>query len=137
MGLASAISWYAEGFSERSSIEVALDIPKNLPRFSPDVETALFRVVQQSLANIHRHSCSKVAVIRLRVEGGTLRVEISDEGRGFAPEMLSRFRQSGQLPGVGISGMRERINRLHGSFEINSNATGAKIVVTLPVAQLS
>jgi two-component system NarL family sensor kinase len=137
MGLASAISWYVDGFSERSGVAVSLDIPKNLARFSPEVETALFRIVQQSLANIHRHSDSKVARIRLALAGERLTVEISDEGRGLAPEILSKFRQSGQLPGVGISGMRERINGMHGTFDITSSPSGTTIAVTLPIAQHS
>lgn len=132
MGLASAIHWYVEGFSKRSGIEVGVDLPSKVARFSPELETALFRVVQQSLANVHRHSGSKVARIRLEIEGERLTLEISDEGRGFSPEMLSRFRQSGHLPGVGISGMRERINRLHGNLDIRSNSSGTTIAVTLP-----
>jgi signal transduction histidine kinase len=133
MGLASAISWYVEGFTERSGIVVNLDIPGNLPRFSPDVETAVFRIIQQSLANIHRHSGSKVARINLVLGAERLIVEISDQGLGFTPEILSVFRHTGQLPGVGISGMRERINSLHGTFDIISGASGATIAVSIPI----
>ena len=136
LGLTSALSWYVEGFAKRSGIEVALDIPGNAPRFSPDVETAVFRIVQQSLANIHRHSGSKVARIRLLHRADHWAIEISDEGCGFAPEILSKFRQSGQLPGVGVSGMRERINSLGGTFDIVSDATGTTVAVKLPVQAL-
>jgi len=132
LGLTSALSWYVEGFSKRSGIEVSLDLPANTPRFSPEVETAVFRVIQQSLANIHRHSGSKVARIRLINHDACLEFEISDEGTGFPPEVLSKFSQSGQLPGVGISGMRERINSLHGTFDIVSNARGTTIAVKIP-----
>lgn len=135
VGLASAISWYVEGFSERSGVAVSLDLPKSLSRFSPEVETALFRIVQQSLANIHRHSESKVARIRLAVEGERLVVEITDEGRGFPPEILAKFHQSGQLPGVGISGMRERMNALRGTFNIISGVSGTTIAASLPLAE--
>lgn len=135
VGLASAISWYAEGFSERSGVTVTLDMPESLARFSPDVETALFRIVQQSLANIHRHSESKVARIRLKVESEQLAVEISDEGRGFPSEILAKFRESGQLPGVGISGMRERMNALRGTFDIVSGASGTTVTARLPLVQ--
>jgi signal transduction histidine kinase len=137
LGLTSALSWYVEGFSKRSGIEVTLDIPGNAPRFSAEVETAVFRIVQQSLANIHRHSGSKVARIRLIKRTDHLAIEISDEGHGFAPEILSKFRQSGQLPGVGVSGMRERINSLSGTFDIVSGATGTTLAVKLPVQVLS
>ncbi|MGC2259019.1 MAG: PAS domain-containing protein [Candidatus Sulfotelmatobacter sp.] len=134
VGLASAISWYVEGFSERSGVVVSLDLPKNLARFSPEVETALFRIVQQSLANIHRHSESKVARIRLAV-GDRLTVEITDEGRGFPPEVLAKFQENGQLPGVGISGMRERVNALRGTFDVISGVSGTTITVSVPVVE--
>ncbi|MGC2371930.1 MAG: PAS domain-containing protein [Candidatus Sulfotelmatobacter sp.] len=134
VGLASAISWYVEGFSERSGVVVSLDLPKNLARFSPEVETALFRIVQQSLANIHRHSESKVARIRLAV-GDRLTVEITDEGRGFPPEVLAKFQENGQLPGVGISGMRERMNALRGTFDVISGVSGTTITVSVPVVE--
>lgn len=136
VGLASAISWYVEGFSERSGVVVSLDLPKNLARFSPEVETALFRIVQQSLANIHRHSESKVARIRLAV-GDRLTVEITDEGRGFPPEVLAKFQENGQLPGVGISGMRERMNALRGTFDVISGVSGTTITVSVPLVEAS
>jgi PAS domain S-box-containing protein len=132
VGLASAVSWYVEGFSQRSGVAVTVDMPKDLARPSPEVETALFRVVQQSLANIHRHSESKVAHIRLTRSDGRMTVEISDKGKGFPPEVLTRFRESGQLPGVGISGMRERTNALRGTFEVISDSSGSTIRVSVP-----
>jgi signal transduction histidine kinase len=132
MGLASAIAWFAEGFSQRSGIPVALDIPCDLPRFSPDVETAIFRVVQQSLANIHRHSLGSAARIHLAVDAGQLTVEISDDGQGVPPDILARFRESRQLPGVGISGMRERISNMGGSFNLHSSSSGTTITATVP-----
>jgi two-component system, NarL family, sensor kinase len=133
VGLLSAISWYVEGFSERSGVQVNLDLPPHLPRFSPDVETALFRIVQQSLANIHRHADSKVALIRLKLEEELLTVEICDEGRGFAPEVLTKFRESGQLSGVGITGMQERMIALGGTFDVKSSESGTTISVSVPV----
>jgi PAS domain S-box-containing protein len=135
VGLASAIAWYVEGFADRSGISVTLDLPKSLPRFFPEMETALFRIVQQSLTNIHRHSQSKVAHIRLAVEGSRLKLEISDQGRGFEHEILSKFQRTGQLPGMGISGMRERMNALHGTFDVASSAAGTTISVSVPVNQ--
>jgi PAS domain S-box-containing protein len=133
VGLASALSWYVEGFAQRSGISVSLDVPKALPRLSPEVETALFRIVQQSLTNIHRHAESKVARIRLLVERERVKLEITDQGRGFQPEILSRFRQSGYLPGMGVSGMRERVNALHGTFEVISDGSGTTISAIVPI----
>jgi len=134
VGLGSAIAWYVEGFADRSGISVTLDIPKSLPRFLPELETAFFRIVQQSLANIHRHSQSKVAHIHLVSEDSQLKLEISDQGCGFDAETLARFRRTGQLPGMGISGMRERVNALHGTFDVASSASGTIIRVSVPVS---
>jgi signal transduction histidine kinase len=133
VGLASTISWYLGDFTQRSGVVVDLDISYDLPRFSPEVETAVFRIIQQSLGNIHRHSGSSVALIQLAPYEGQLAIKISDKGCGIAPEVLSKFRQSGQLPGFGISGMRERINGLGGTFDIVSSSSGTTISVTLPI----
>ncbi len=135
VGLASALSWYAQGFSERSGIVVDLDLPEKLPRFSSELETALFRIIQQSLANVHKHSESKHARVRVARSGTSIIVEISDEGCGIRPEILSRFRQAGQAPGVGISGMRERILGLQGTFNLTSDSSGTTIAVSVPIAQ--
>jgi two-component system, NarL family, sensor kinase len=110
---------------KRSGIEFTFDLPATAARFSPEVETAVFRVIQQSLANVHRHSGSKVAHIRLNNHDDRLEFEISDEGTGLRPEVSSKFTHSGQLPGVGISSMRVRINSLHGALDIVSNARAA------------
>jgi len=135
VGLASAILWYVEGFADRSGIAVTLDIPKSLPRFLPELETALFRIVQQALTNIHRHSQSKVGHIRLALEDSQLKLEISDQGHGFNPEIFSRFQRTGQLPGLGISGMRERVNALHGTLQVASSPSGTTISIQVPVNQ--
>jgi PAS domain S-box-containing protein len=133
VGLGSAISWYVEGFSERSGIAVNLDVPANLPRFSSELETAVFRVIQQSLANVHKHSGSKSARIRVAIADSKLVVEVSDEGHGIGAEILSKFREGGQSPGIGISGMRERVIGLHGNFDLKSDELGTAIVVSVPV----
>jgi PAS domain S-box-containing protein len=133
VGLGSAISWYVEGFSERSGIAVNLDVPSNLPRFSSELETAVFRVIQQSLANVHKHSGSKSARIRVLIADSKLVVEVSDEGHGIGAEVLSKFREGGQSPGIGISGMRERVIGLHGNFDLKSDDLGTAIVMSVPV----
>ena len=132
MGLRSAIAWFAEGFAERSGIAVIIDIPEDLMRFPAEVETNVFRIVQQGLANIHRHSSSKTARIRLSTNDLHLSVEISDDGQGLAPEVLARFRNNAQLPGVGIAGMRERIKGMRGTFNILSGDHGTTITATIP-----
>jgi signal transduction histidine kinase len=130
-GLRSAISWYVEGFAERSGIRVELQIPENLGRLPSETETALFRVVQQSLANIHRHSGSPVAVIRIEVDDHAVNLEIRDEGHGFSPEVLTGFLSGTHLLGVGMAGMRERVRDMGGSFDVRSNEQGASINVSL------
>jgi signal transduction histidine kinase len=133
-GLRSAISWYVEGFAERSGIRVELQIPENLGRLPSETETALFRVVQQSLANIHRHSGSPVAVIRVEVDDHAVNLEIRDEGHGFSPEVLTGFLSGTHLLGVGMAGMRERVRDMGGSFDVRSSDKGASIHVSLLLA---
>jgi len=131
MGLRSAISWYAEGFAERSGIRVDLEIPETFGRLPSEIETALFRVVQQSLANIHRHSGSTVALIRIDIDADAVRVEIRDEGRGISPAVLAGFHSGTRLLGVGMAGMRERIRDMGGIFEVRSSEQGSSIHVSL------
>jgi len=130
-GLRSAISWYVEGFAERSGIRVELEIPENLGRLPSETETALFRVMQQSLANIHRHSGSPVAVIRIEVDDQAVNLEIRDEGHGFPPEVLTGFLSGTHLVGIGMAGMRERIRDMGGRFGVRSSEQGASIHVRL------
>jgi signal transduction histidine kinase len=133
VGLTSAISWYVEGFSERSGIKVQLEIPEAIGRLPQDLENALFRVVQQSLANIHRHSGSEVAQIRINVDAGHLLAEICDEGRGIPQETLAGFHDGTRFVGVGMAGMRERIRDMGGRFDIRSGVNGTTIAVRLPL----
>lgn len=133
MGLASALSWYVDGLAERSGIRMELDIPEDLGRLPSDTETALFRVVQQGLANIHRHSGSLVARICVRIDAENGTVKICDEGRGIQPEVLSGFLAGTQLVGVGMAGVRERITSIGGQFEIRSGDNGTTIEATLPL----
>jgi PAS domain S-box-containing protein len=134
MGLASALAWYADGFAQRSGIRVELDIPKDLGRLATDIETALFRVVQQGLANVHSHSGSHVAKIRLARDAENVIAEICDEGRGISPEALDRLHSGTQLLGVGIAGMRGRVSDMGGRFDIRSGPDGTTIEVSLPIS---
>jgi signal transduction histidine kinase len=133
-GLASALRWYIEGFAERSRIKVELKIPEDFGRLPNDLETAIFRVVQECLTNIHRHSGSPVARVRVANARGEVRVEVEDEGKGIAPERQMEIMSAG-LPGVGVRGMRERLRQLGGSLETNSpgEGQGTVVVARLPV----
>jgi signal transduction histidine kinase len=135
-GLASAVRWYTDGFAQRSKIKVDLDLPANFGRFSPELETAVFRIVQECLTNVHRHSGSSIAKIRLRHLDGQVLVEVEDEGKGIPPEKREAMESAG-MPGVGIRGMRERIRQLGGALEITSNGNGAVILARFPVAEKS
>jgi len=133
-GLRSALSWYVTGFSQRSGIEVELQIPDGFGRLPSDTETAMFRVIQQSLANIHRHSGSKVARIAIDLKADDVTLEICDEGAGIPNKTLMEFHSGTRLPGVGMAGMRERVRDMGGRFDIHSSANGTKIRINLPLA---
>jgi len=132
-GLASALRWYIEGFAERSKIDVHVEIDPELGRLSQDMELALFRVIQESLTNIHRHSGSKRAEIRVLGARGEVLVEVSDHGRGMpsASNGSPHFRY-----GVGIQGMRERVRQLNGRFEIKSQGNGTTVIARLPLVNV-
>jgi signal transduction histidine kinase len=135
-GLASALHWYVDGFSERSKIKVDLEIPADFERLGRESETAIFRTVQECLTNIHRHSESPTARIRIAASDGYVCVEIEDRGKGIRPEKQFELASTG-TPGVGIRGMRERLRQLGGSLDIHSNGKGTLIVARLPVAVAS
>lgn len=135
-GLSSALRWYVEGFAVRSKIKVDLDLPEDFGRLPRESETAIFRVVQECLTNIHRHSGSPVAKIRLRHRDQEVLVEIADKGKGIPPEKQEHLLSTG-APGVGIRGMRERLRQLGGTLDINSNGTGTVVIVKLPVPDSS
>jgi signal transduction histidine kinase len=134
-GLSSALRWYVDGFAQRSGINVDLDLPQDLGRLPSELETAIFRVVQECLTNIHRHSESAVARIRLRHRDKQILVDVQDEGKGIPPEKRELMASSG-TPGVGIRGMRERIRQLGGSLEIQSDDAGTLVAARLPVDEM-
>jgi signal transduction histidine kinase len=134
MGLACALDWYIVGFGERSGIQVNLQISGELGRLPGDLETAIFRVVQECLTNIHRHSGSPTATVRLRRDSDGIRLEIEDEGKGIPAEKLSQCVSSGTL-GLGLRGMRARIRDFGGEMEIVSPEKGTCIKVTVPIAE--
>lgn len=135
-GLLSALRWHAAGFGERSGIMVALELPESFERLPLDTETALFRIVQESLINIHRHAASATACIRLQADAEALVLEIEDRGHGIPAALLERITSGGGVAGVGIAGMSERIEQLGGRLEVTSRdrgATGTTVRVRLPL----
>jgi signal transduction histidine kinase len=135
-GLQSALRWYVDGFALRSKIKVDLDLPDGFDRLPRESETAIFRVVQECLTNIHRHSESPIARICLRQREHEVVIEIVDQGKGIPPEKKQEMDSTG-APGVGIRGMRERIRQLGGTLEINSNDSGTTVTVHLPALKMS
>jgi PAS domain S-box-containing protein len=132
-GLVSALRWYVDGFSERSKIKVDLDIPSDFGRLPDEVEIAIFRIVQECLTNIHRHSGSDSAIITLARENDGLTVQVKDNGKGIPKEKQRDLLESGRA-GIGFGGMRERLRQLHGSLDIQSEGRGTTVIAKLKVA---
>ncbi len=130
MGLAGALQWYTHGLTERSGLDIDLNVRDDVGRFSPEIELVIFRIVQECLTNVHRHSQSKRAVIRLVRSNGNVMVEIADAGKGMSAEKLAQVQSQGS--GVGIRGMQERVRQFRGTMDIKSDDSGTKVTVTLP-----
>ncbi|MCU1230966.1 MAG: domain S-box [Acidobacteria bacterium] len=132
-GLLKALRWYVDGFERRSGITAALNVPDDLGRLSRNVETSVFRVVQESLTNIQRHAGSATASVSLSRFGDRLCVEIADRGSGL-PAVVRDNRDALLASGVGIAGINERVRELGGELTIHSTDEGTTLRVTLPVA---
>jgi PAS domain S-box-containing protein len=131
-GLASAVHWYAEGFQKRSGIKLEVAIDAGVPRLSIDAETTLFRVVQESLTNVHRYSGSSAAKIRISKDAGEVQLEIIDYGQGIKTG-AARAKLDGPAPlGVGIPGMRERLHQLGGALSVDFGTNGTRVMAALP-----
>jgi signal transduction histidine kinase len=130
-GISSALSWYVQGLAERSSLQIDLKVPENFGRLPSEMELLIFRLVQESLTNIHRHSRSKTAQIRIEREESNVHVEVEDQGQGMSPERLAEIQSQGT--GVGIRGMRERVRHFRGDLVIESNDSGTRVYATLPL----
>ncbi|MCX6900740.1 MAG: response regulator [Verrucomicrobia bacterium] len=135
LGLAAALGDYVEGFSKRSGVQVALDAPPDFERLPDEVEIALFRIVQESLGNIHRHAGASTARIRLACDAEQVTLEVSDEGRGMSAETLRAIEAGRGAAGVGIAGMRERLRLLGGRLEIESGGQGTTMRAIIPRRQ--
>jgi PAS domain S-box-containing protein len=130
-GLASALNMYVDGLAERSDVAITLDVADNVGRLPSDMELTIFRVVQECLTNIYRHSGSKTALIRVAREGESVCTEVRDHGKGISPERLLEIQSHGS--GVGIRGIRERIRQFHGEMKIESNDSGTSVIISIPV----
>ena len=117
-----------------SGVQVRLELPDNLKRMPRDLEIAISRIAQECLANIHRHSESPVASIRLSENSGGIVLEIADQGKGMDRRQLNQFASS-RLPGIGLRGIRERIQNLQGAFELLSDARGTRLRVVIPTEE--
>jgi signal transduction histidine kinase len=133
-GFYSAVQWYIDGFSKRSGIKVTLELPSKLGRMPDVVELTLFRVVQEGLINVHRHSGSEQVHIRIENDETRIVVRLKDYGKGLPGNLLERFRKTGSGAGVGLSGMRERVKELGGEFVVESDETGTLLTVIAPLA---
>jgi two-component system NarL family sensor kinase len=133
-GFASAARWFLDGFARRSGIQVSCTIPDEMDRPPAHCELVLFRVLQESLTNVHRHSGASVAGVVLVRDTAHLTLEVSDNGSGIPQERLVRIRETADRSGVGVAGMRERVREMGGEFEIRSDSGGTTVSVRVPLS---
>lgn len=133
IGFASAAKWFIEGYTQRTGVAVSVDIPAHIDGLSRHVELALFRILQEALTNIHRHSKSAKADVAVRVGSRNISLFVQDYGKGIPRETLTNFRNKGTHVGVGLSGMKERVRELGGELQIESDLNGTRITVKVPL----
>jgi two-component system, NarL family, sensor histidine kinase FusK len=134
-GLASALRWYVEGLAQRSHMKIDLNLSPSFGRLSQDLEIAIFRIVQESLINVHRHSGSSTASIDIGIDGNQVLVTVRDHGKGIPSEVLDLATSTAESLGVGIRGIAERVRELGGSLRIRRTFPGTSVEVTLPVVR--
>jgi signal transduction histidine kinase len=134
-GFASAALWFVEGFAKRSNIQVDVDIQDPPERLMRDCELALFRVLQESLTNVHRHSKASAAAVKFTIDSTKLCLVVRDNGRGIDEQRLQQLREASRGFGVGFAGMRERVRQLNGTLSIQSDQSGTTVSVELPIAE--
>jgi signal transduction histidine kinase len=132
MGFCSAAKWLADGFSRRGKVQVKLEVPDGLTRMPQEVELALFRILQEGLTNVHKHSGSQVVEITVWASSSTVSLRMKDFGKGIPADVIESFKKSPAGLGVGLAGMRERIRDLGGRLELKSDGNGAIIEATIP-----
>lgn len=136
VGLAFAVKWFAEGFAKRTGVPVEIHITDDFPRLASDAETSLFRVVQEAMSNIHRHSGSTEASVEVAIPGDEVLVEIRDNGQGMPADLVEAVNRSNSSFGVGLAGMRERIAQLGGNLRVASDSTGTRVRATIPLSKI-
>lgn len=134
LGLSTTLKWFLEGFAQRTKINIVSELPSKLERLSQDRELSLFRIAQECLTNVHRHSGSSTAFVRLSRTANGIELEVKDEGRGIKEDMRSKI-NAGTSSGVGFRGMRERVKLIGGGLTVHSNGAGTSVVVTVPLAR--
>lgn len=134
-GLTAAIGWLANGFTQRSGIKTEVDMPPELERLPSDIEVTLFRIVQETLTNVARHSGSKTAFIKLTRQPGEIILSVRDEGKGIPPEKLEKVHGNVSALGVGVAGVWERVRQFGGALDINSNSRGTTVMVVVPLPE--
>ena len=131
VGLSASLSWYIEGLQQRSGLKIDFDISEEFGRLSGDMELTVFRLVQECLTNIHRHSGSKVAYIRITREPQRITMQVRDRGKGISAGELAEIQTKGS--GLGIRGMRERLRQFHGEMRIESSTGGTSVLAMIPI----
>ena len=137
IGFACAAEWFIEGFAKRSGIDVSADLASDDKRLPMNIEIALFRVLQESLTNVHRHSGASEASVSFRRQPNAAILEVRDFGSGIPAERLVRLRETSAETGVGLAGMRERLNELNGHLEIDSDDQGTVLRAIVPLFAVS
>lgn len=133
LGLLAALRWYTRGFAEHSGIDVNLDAPQEFSRLPEETELAVFRIVQESLTNIQRHSGSDSAWVTLSEHADRAEVRITDTGAGVPAEVVERIKQGKAIEGIGLRGMYERVRELGGQLDIESSPRGTVVSAVLPL----
>jgi signal transduction histidine kinase len=132
-GFSSAARWYVEGFGQRSGLQVTLEAPDDLGRLPDAIELALFRVLQEALTNVHRHSGASAANILVDADAERVVLQVKDNGHGMSQELLTTFHETGAGMGVGLAGIGERVRELGGKLKLESGSGGTSVQVTIPV----
>jgi signal transduction histidine kinase len=134
IGLASAVEWFVEGYSKRTGIDVSFEVTGTKRRLPQVTELTLFRILQESLNNIHRHAKASGAEVQLKYDGKQVGLRVHDRGVGISAERLGEINERGNQIGLGLTGMRHRVQEQSGTFELTSNLSGTTIDVELPIS---
>lgn len=130
-GVKAALGWYIEGLQKRSGLSIELSVSEDFGRLPSDMELLIFRVIQECLTNIHKHSASETAIIRLTRSSTNILLVVEDHGKGMSSEKLAQVRSHGA--GVGLRGMSERLHHVQGELRLDSDRNGTRVSVVIPL----